>query len=315
MPEPGGQQPAPTGGEPAAPAVPAAAPAAPAATPATPAVPAVEPGVATSSSPPTDEHWINGIPEGTFDERDSTVLKRFGTIPDLAKGYMNAFNLVSRDKIPMPQSPDEFSEVYDRLGRPKDVAEYELPVAEDAPTEFKTLMASNQDWFRQIAHKVGLNKSQAKNMYGEYAGLVLQQTKANQDRIASEMETASTALKTELGDAYEGKMTLANRAITEVGGEDLINLFETSGMGRNPTVVKAFIKIGELMAEEVNLDIDGKTTDTQSDLDAQIAEIQANKAYLNAKEPEHKILVEKMAKLMARRHPEVKQPAGTIRLF
>lgn len=305
----GGQPAAPAGGQPPAAGGEGGTPSTPA-TPATPAAPAAGEGGGGG-----EQHWFTGIPEGSFDERDTEILKRFGDVPALAKGYMNAFNLVARDKIPMPQNEQEFEEVYNRLGRPQDAAEYELKFPEDMPEDLQQRMAPGQDWFKTAAHSAGLNKAQAAKLYGEYASLIAKNNQATVDRIESEMDTARTALKEELGEAYDGKLTLANRAISEIGGEDLIKLFEETGMGRNPVVVKAFIKMGEMMAEETGLDVDGQSTDTMQSLDAEIAKIQADPAYMDSKSPEHKILVEKMSKLMARRHPEPKVGPGTIRLF
>jgi hypothetical protein len=283
------------------------------ATPAPPDNAAPAPIVPDAAVPP--EHWMEGLPEDSFDERDSGVLKRFGDVGELAKGYLNAFNLVGRDKIPMPENESEWEEVYDRLGRPKEASEYQLSVDEGLPPEFAEAMSKNMDWFRATAHELGLNAGQTSKLYSSYTNFIYKEAQSQNDQVQSEMGTAVEALKTDLGEAYEGKMTLANRAISEIGGEDLISLFERSGMGRNPTVVKAFIKMGELMGEDVGLDVGGDDVASNDDLDTQIAEIQADKAYLNAQDPKHNVLVKKMAGLMSRRHPEEKVAAGTIRLF
>lgn len=259
--------------------------------------------------------WHESIPADSFNERDMTVLKRFGTVDDLAKGYINAFNLVGRDKIPMPKSDAEWSEVYDRLGRPKAAEEYEINPHPDAPEKMVERMKQNVGWFKETAHKLGLTQDQAQKFYHEYTGLVMNANKQANERIEQEMSQAQQSLKSELGEAYAGKMALANRAISEVGGEELIALFERSGMGRNPVVVKAFIKMGEMMGEEVGLTKDGQPSASMDDLDAQIAEIKADPAYMDAKDPRHKTLVDKMSKLMSRRHPEPQQAPGTIRLF
>ena len=188
-------------------------------------------------------------------------------------------------------------------------------MGDELPQEFKESMAQNMDWFRDTAHRLGLNAGQASKLYTEYAGFVYEQASLQSETVNQEMDAAREALKGELGDAYDGKMVLANRAISELGGEDLISLFERSGMGRNPTVVKAFIKMGEMMGEDVGLDIDGHATETFGQLDEEISKIQAHPAYLDKDAPEHKVLVEKMSKLMQRRLPEPNVAPGTIRLF
>lgn len=265
--------------------------------------------------PVVKEHWMDGMPDGSFNDRDAGVLKRFGDVGALAKGYLNAFNLVGRDKIPMPKTEEEWQEVYSRLGRPEDAAEYSLTTGESLSPEFKEEMSKNMDWFRLKAHELGLNPNQAGKLYTDYTDFIYSESKLHEEGIEQEMTAARESLQAELGESYEGKMTLANRAISELGGEDLISLFERSGMGRNPTVVKAFVKMGEMMGEEVGLDTEGVSTESFDDLDVQIAEIRANAAYIDKAAPEHKVLVEKMQKLMVRRYPEPKATPGTMRLF
>ena len=295
------------------------------ATPAAPAATGQPSGDVTSNIPTIDVtpsgdqhqtvHWMDSVPQGTFNERDTVVLKRFTDVPSLAKGYMNAFNLVARDKIPVPQNEQEFEEVYNRLGRPQDAKGYELKINPEYPDTFHKQMEGNQDWFKSIAHKHGLNKTQAQRMYSEYTDLVYKQQKAMNDKVQGEMVQALNTLKDEYGPAFDGKMVLANRAIDTVGGESLIKIFEESGLGRHPAVVKAFIKIGEMLGEETALDLDGPGGEANADLDAQIAEIQSDPAYLDAKNPQQKILVAKLQRLMAKRYPEERTPPGTIRLF
>ena len=295
-----------------------AAPATPGnAAPATPGNVTPEPTIdqiaASVDAPPA--HWMEGMPDDSFNDRDAGVLKRFGDVGALAKGYLNAFNLVGRDKIPMPQTDEEWQEVYSRLGRPEEAAGYELTVGDSLSPEFKEEISKNMDWFRLKSHELGLSADQAGKLYTDYTDYIYDIAKTQNESVQQEMDTAQTTLKTELGEAYEGKMTLANRAISEIGGEDLISLFERTGMGRNPTVVKAFIKMGEMMGEEVGLDSGGQPTQSTDDLDTQIAKIQADKAYTNAQDPTHKTLVTQMQKLMVRRFPEPKTAPGTIRLF
>lgn len=276
---------------------------------------------ATGGSPDGshEQHWMGEDLKGQFNERDAGVLKRFGSVGDLAKGYINAFDLVGRNKIPMPQNEDEWGEVYNRLGRPADPKEYQLVMHGDYPEDFKQEMEGHGEWFKNVAHELGLNDKQAANMYNKY----MQRTFETRQNIAaqtnaqvkSEMNSAVRKLKTEYGQAFDSKLVLANRAVSHVGGEDLIKVLTDSGLGRHPAVVKAFIKIGEGMAEEVGLDKGGQNIHSNDDLDSQIAEIQADPAYSDRKSPQQKVLVKKMQKLMQLRHPEPKVQPGTIRLF
>ena len=152
-------------------------------------------------------------------------------------------------------------------------------------------------------------------LYDAYTQFLSDEFKAANDDVASEMQTAEQELRQEWGQEYDVNMTLANRAIDQIGGEELINLFEQSGMGRNPIVVKAFAKIGKAISEEAGLDTQQQTGEDTATLDEEIAEIQADKAYLDKNDPRHAGLVQKMQRLMSKRYPEPAAPAGATRVF
>ena len=271
---------------------------------------------ATGSNLESDGRWYESLPEDQFNDRDVGVLKRFDSVDALARGYMNAFNLVGRDKIPMPQSPEEWQEVYSRLGRPDDVQGYELNIPESLPPPVQEMMNRNLDWFRTTAFDLGLNGDQASKLYDAYTNFLQDELKQTNDRVEDEMHTAEEELRKEYGQEYESNMILANRVIDEIGGEPLIRLFEQNGMGRNPTVVKAFVKMGQMMSEETGLDKGGSEGTDVVALDDEIAAIQADPAYLDSKDPRHAGLVRKMQGLMTKRHPEPKSPeSGAIRVF
>lgn len=64
-------------------------------------------------------NWRDTLPDEL--KMDASLLK-FNDIPSLAKSYVNAQRLIGADKIALPgehATDDEWSEVYDRLGRPK----------------------------------------------------------------------------------------------------------------------------------------------------------------------------------------------------
>ena len=118
------------------------------------------------------------------------------------------------------------------------------------------------------------------------------------------MAETKVMLDTEFGEALPAKMVLANRAMDRFGGEELINLFAENGLGRDPRIIKTFIGIGELIAEDVGLDKHGDPIETEVDLDAKIMELQNKPAYTNASDPAHDSTVKQVTALMKRRHPK-----------
>ncbi len=270
----------------------------------------------TGNTLETEPKWYESLPEDQFNDRDRNVLKKYDSVDALARGYMNAFDLVSRDKIPMPKTPDEWQEVYNRLGRPEDAQGYELQILETLPPPVQEMMNRNLDWFRSTAYDLGLNADQATKLYDAYSNFLQDELRISSDQIEDEMRTTEDEIRREYGQEYETKMTLANRAIDEIGGESLINLFEQNGMGRHPLVVKAFIKMGEMMAEEAGLDKgDGGEGPDYTSIEDEISSIKADPAYLDGNDPRHNGLVRKMQQLMNRLHPEPAESRGTPRVF
>lgn len=266
-----------------------------------------EPTEPPAGDPPGNEEapWYDDLSEDAYNETDIGILKRFGTVPDLAKGYLNAFNLVGRTKIPMPETDDEWGEVYTRLGRPETSDKYELSVNAELADPVKDQMEKNQDWFKLTAHELGLNQKQAASMYARYSDMVKDTMEVQAGETASRKVAAEEELKKEYGQAYDGKMTLANRAIEQLGGDALIQAVAESGLGLNPAMVKAFAKIGELFGEDIGLDKQGEPLATPDDLQQQIDELMQKPAYLNAQEASHRSVVARVTKLMQQLHPEM----------
>lgn len=244
--------------------------------------------------------WRDDINE---DIRDSADLTKFDTIEALAQGYINASQLIGRDKIPMPNSESEWEETYNRLGRPTDINGYDLKTLENMPEGLKGPLEEAIPWFRKTAHEVGLNKGQAGKFFSKYTDLITEQVREQTEKVNQEMAETKIKLDTQYGDALPAKMVLANRAMDRFGGEELINLFTKTGLGRDPRIIKAFIGIGELIAEDVGLDIHGEPIESEGDLDAKILDLQSRPAYLNATDPAHASLVKQVETLMKRKHP------------
>jgi hypothetical protein len=245
--------------------------------------------------------WRDTLPEGI---RESADLTKFDSVDALAQSYINASQLIGRDKIPMPKSEEEWNETYNRLGRPESIDDYDIITPDNLPEKLKASTDNSIKWFKQTSHDIGLSKEQASKFFNKYTNLITEQTQAGQEKINQEVAETKVALNTEYGDALPAKMVLANRAMDKFGGEGLVKLFAETGLGRDPRVIKAFIGIGELIAEDVGLDKYGEPIESEGDLDAKILELQNRPAYLDAMDPAHQSTVKQVETMMKRRHPK-----------
>lgn len=231
-------------------------------------------------------------------------INKFSDINGLAKSYINAQQMIGRDKIPMPTNESEFQEVYKRLGRPDDATGYELsvPEAPDGYNVNEELMGG----FKDQAFKLGLNTDQANKLFGWYMNESIQGMMAQQAEAKQSFEEGEAQLKTDWGGAFDKNLVIANRAVKEFGGEELQTRLQELGVDNDPVLLKAFNNIGKQVLEDGKLDGDGLPVGkSPAEIDAEIGAIMANPAYLNAQDPAHKGLVAQVQKLMAQKHGEV----------
>lgn len=242
--------------------------------------------------------WMSGLPE---DLQSSKSLSKFKDVENLARGYVNAERLIGRDQIPMPKTDDEFMEAYTRLGCPSDISEYSIKYDVSEDESVRTAMEEDLKAFLPMAKEAGLNNKQATVIFNKYAGRIKELMSQRDAQIGSEMASAEAALRSEYGEQTETKLAFANRALSALGDQALIDSIASSGLGRNPAFIKMMIKVGEMHAEELGIDKTGSSgLMSPNDLSSAISELQAHPAYLDASHPEHKVIVDRVAQLFAR---------------
>lgn len=266
-------------------------------------------GAGTDSSATTETgtkfdgpEWMSSMPD---DIKSSVSLTKFKDIENLARGYMNAERLLGRDKIPMPKTDEEFADVYAKLGCPTDIKDYQIKVSDEgASKELKKVFKADLETFLPVAKQIGLNNKQASAVFGAYTKAVIESNKAAELQQGIEFAKAEAEIRAEYGEATDVKLALANRVISQLGGEDVANAIAASGLGRNPKFVRMMVKLGERHAEELGIDKTGNSNmATPSTLKQQIADLQASTAYWDATHPEHKLTVERVTQLFMRLTP------------
>lgn len=167
--------------------------------------------------------------------------------------------------------PEDWTRVYDRLGRPKTAEEYDIPSpvgTEGAPWWTDDLGTG----LKGIAHKVGLNNTQAATFVQEVAQFL---GAGHNRQEASKVEaTAQTqrALSELWGGAKVQNLHLAQQAVKRFGdGEtDLWSFFEDTGLGNNVGFIQFLHRIGSLLPEDTYVGDALGPLPTISELDSQI---------------------------------------------
>lgn len=243
--------------------------------------------------------WLASMPD---DLKASKTLSKFKDVENLARGYENAQKLIGRDRITIPKTDEEFQEAYAKLGCPDDPKKYAFKYDDSKLSDVhKGALAKDVEMFRGWAKAAGLNNAQANvviNKYAEQAGIYAAEDLA---KCTAETQACESALRSEWGEAYDLKITIANRVLSRYGDQNMIQAIVDSGLGRNPGFVRMISKLGEMTQEDVGLDrTGGSQVMTPEAIREQIAEVQSHPAYLDASHPEHKMVVDRAQKLFER---------------
>jgi len=246
--------------------------------------------------------------------RDETIksdpsLQSITNVEDLAKSYVHAQKLVGKDKIALPKDDNDpaWSDVLAKLGRPEDPSGYQIPKpADDSPVKLPEGM---DDKFKQKAHELGLTNKQAHELFGWYVSDVVEpEFQSFDNQMEKSRQDGEKALRQEFGNAFDDKIKDAQRAVSEFGGDEVLEALTRTGLANDPNVVKMLSKIGEGLREDT---VGGSSPQFGKTPDQAKQEIQSLKAdksfmenYLSARAPGHKDAVDKMNRLYADAYPE-----------
>lgn len=148
-------------------------------------------------------------------------------------------------------SEEEVKAFRAKLGVPDKADAYELKLEGVELPQGMTVKAEHEAWFRDLAHKLGLNPSQAKTIFAEgIKNLFVDPLNAQMAEKVKNQEEGMITLKNEWGSAYDDNLTLVDRAMKQFGTPELKKTLDESGMGNNPAIVKVFLNIGKAMAED-----------------------------------------------------------------
>jgi len=234
--------------------------------------------------------WIDSLAE---DLRGHKSLSTFKDVNELAKSYLNAQSLIGKRISEM--SAEDLAHVNALKGVPVNPAEYTLP--EEVNPELG-------DWYKNIAHKAGLTKDQAKHVLDSYVELNRQMEAKHKVEMENSFNQSVAALQKEFGSAFDQRIEVAKRAVDAFGGQELKDLLNQTGLGNNPTVVKMFAKIGKELLNDQIITADHEKTfgltpdDAKREMNNKLLDAEFRAAYYSATHPGHKAAVEEMARLM-----------------
>ena len=207
--------------------------------PTQPSVPVETPAEVASGSGSRSE-FLQQLPE---EIRDHPSLQSINDVGNLGLSFVNAQRLIGADKIPLPKNPteDDLSNIYSKLGRPDEPSGYAIQADGQILTE------GDVNTYTDIAHKLGLSKTQANGILDYYRSSIQQTTEAMSKDAQQQKQQIEQNLKAEWGADFDAKVSQANRAVADIAGQDLLDMVLQDGtkVGNHPAFIKAFASFAD----------------------------------------------------------------------
>lgn len=168
------------------------------------------------------------------DNRRVVDAKGWESLDKVVESYRNLEAKIG-DSLRAPAddaSSEEWGEFYGRLGRPETPAGYEfqLPegLGEDFPYDGESAVR-----FAEWAHQAGLSARQAQSLHDMYVRDMGERFAHEAQQIDAAVDGAHGALVEAWGEPatarYQRNLELANRALTELGGDTLAQALKARG--------------------------------------------------------------------------------------
>jgi|TARA_B100000242_G_scaffold151703_1_gene108333 hypothetical protein len=251
---------------------------------------------------PAEASWRDSLPD---DIKDNASLSKFSDVSTLAKSYINAEQMIGKDKFVVPSqsaSEEEWAEVYAKLGRPEAADQYQIDTS-----GIEDLDENMFNGFREAAHKHGLNDQQAKGILDFYQGLAAQVENESNNNAVLQAQQSERELREEWGRSFDSNTSAAKNVFNTFfkdSGLDQIELADGSLLGNHPALVRGLSKLSQVLSEDTIAGNEAGVVDTAS-LQAQINDLTGpNSPYWDKQNPQHANTVEKVLALREMLSPE-----------
>ena len=248
----------------------------------------------TEPTPQPTKSWKEAISE---EFRNDPNIEKFTEIDALAKSYINATQMIGKDKVAVPNknsTDDQWNEVYDKLGRPESADKYSL----NAKSEVVPIDEQAIKQFAENAHQLGLNNKQAQGILEFYKNNM--EGMAHQAKVDTETAQAQSTqqLRQEWGREFDTNIKKAGALAKANMNPEILDMQLKDGMrlGDHPEIIKGFAKIAGMMSEDKIVSTESENVSSNTDVETEISDIMNNKdgPYWNRSHPDHDKVVQQV---------------------
>jgi hypothetical protein len=252
-----------------------------------------------ATTPSNFQDWEQALQGIDADLKEDPSLKAVGNFPELVKQFVNSQRMIGKDKFVVPDqhatNEDWRNNVWHKLGLPEKFDDYKVAAEGTANEEVL-------EGFRKAAYEANLLPGQMQaiyDFYSRYEGEQIEQVQESQQR---EIDEGISGLKTEWGEGFDRKVDAARNALNTFADDHDKEYLEKTGLGNNARLIRILANVGENLAEDTFKEeakgAFGMTPDeAMNEANAIMADF--NGAYYDKLHPNHKMLVQKVNKLIS----------------
>jgi hypothetical protein len=214
-------------------------------TAATPSTTTAPPATTAPPTTATPTSWRESLPP---DLKAHKSLSRYADPASLAKAYVEMEKYQGRSvAIPGPDATPAERAAFDTKvrqwqGVPEAAERYTITMPEGLPADEKGL----GEW-KSTFHRLGLTQDQVAGLTNAFFASPTGNPQLAHEQLRTYGETE---LRKELGGAYGHTLAVAGRAIRAVGGKEVFELLESTGLNSHPTMVKFWARLGRDYQED-----------------------------------------------------------------
>ena len=210
----------------------------------------------------------------SFEVKNNNTLKNVKTLPDLLSTFVNQEKAIGRDKAIIPTAdspPGVWDDYFKKVGKPEGPDLYEFTVSDSSKIDPDSLSS-----FREHAHKNNFTQKQfAASLEFEEQRLAKLENDFKAQDESTKLATYNK-LKSDWGEAYDGKIRKINDFFQKIGISKIVN---DSGLGINyEWLSKVDAQIIKNISEDSSL-LGPSEPFTPVDIDKQIREIITSPEY------------------------------------
>lgn len=251
------------------------------------------------------EKWQTFLPD---DLKNEPSIQNYQDLPALVKSFVNAQKAVGADKVVIPSkhaTEKDWSDFYKKVGAVPDAFDkYDVKT----PEIFKQ-DESGINNLKKAAFEAGVNPKAFQKLIDTYGEDLKGQILKNQENIKAQTEKGVQELKAEWGVKYDENIKKAQAAVNKFGDDSLKKFLDSTGLGNNPSLIKAFKNMGESLNEDKihgggGNKPSGLYTPGEALIKANDILANADHPYRNREHPNHKAAVDEVKGLFEMAYPE-----------